>query len=402
MHGASLETTALGLASALLLTGCYEAHGGGAGCRAESAPPALPSAVEAVLVVEPVAPELALGGEGSAGVPLVAWDGASWNVAWGDRFAVLDAAGTPRGRIEPRPEGGDATALDVGGCRRGVTAAGARPGESAIAWVGSDGVVEGAAEVPGIDADIARGGDRWWIVSDASSEAAGPRIGLFEADDAGTSVARRRAWIAEGSLASPRVVSLDDGAAVSWVDREGIALRELGPARMGAAFRVMTANVWARGAMDAAVLRSREGAERVVVAASDGAMVHVALVDPGARRVTAGPLAITRTTARRARPGIAPLPELDAIAICVPSGPGPWGGPDVIDRVEVIVIGRDAAPMARRVDVAPGGRVSAVSCAWSGRELMVASWRPGESGGIFTQRMRVGVPGSAVPISEPW
>nr|MDQ3036127.1 hypothetical protein [Myxococcota bacterium] len=95
--------------------------------------------------------------------------------------------------------------------------------------------------------------------------------------------------------------------------------------------------------------------------------------------VLAGPLAVARTTVRSVSPGLAAIPERGLLALCHPAGPGPWGGPDVIDRVELVLIGADASPATRAVEVGRGGEVRSVACGWNGRELLVV-WSRSQDG----------------------
>ncbi|AKF08401.1 hypothetical protein DB32_005550 [Sandaracinus amylolyticus] len=364
--------------SLALLAGCYEAHEG-PGCEVLIAreDERVPYPWRGRVAVSPASGEIALGDGRGAGLPHVAWDGAAWNVAWGGRVAVLARDGRVRA-IEAREDGGgNATALDADACQRGVAAVGASPGRSVVSWLGGDGVVEGATEVIGVDADVARGAQRWFVVTDASATTRGAALlAVSEVLDDSLGLARVRAVVGADVAASARIVAAGEHAIVAWADREGIVQRVIAQDGARAELRVMTANVWSRGAIEAARVSAPEDDElRVAVAATDGVQVHVAITEPLARRVVAGPLAVARTTARGVRPSIATMPERRALAVCVPSGPGPWGGADVIDRVEVVVLDEDAEPLSRAVEVGAGGSVRAVSCAWSGQELFVVWWR---------------------------
>ncbi|UJR79005.1 hypothetical protein [Sandaracinus amylolyticus] len=369
----ALTSRVLGVVSLALLAGCYEAHEG-PGCEtviAQEDERAYPWRDR--VTVAPASGEIALAR--GVGLPHVAWDGAAWNVAWGERVAVLARDGRVRAVEQREDGGGNVTGLDADACQRGVAAVGATPGRSMVSWLGADGVVEGATEVIGIDADLARDAERWWIVSDAS-DATRSVLVVSDVLDGSLGRASVRAVWTDDAASSARVVAAGERAIVAWVDREGIVQRVIDEHGASEELRVMTANVWSRGAVESARLSARDDDDvRVAVAAMDGVQVHVAITDPLAGRVVAGPLAIARTTARGVRPAIATMPERRALAVCVPSGPGPWGGADVIDRVEVVVLDEHAEPLSRVVGVGGGGTVRAVSCAWSGQELLVVWWR---------------------------
>lgn len=323
----------------------------------------------------------------ATGAPRLAWDGRSWHLAWGTRHAVLDDTATLVDAVETRSQGGDVTALEPGACRSAVLAPADVPGQSVLAWVDPRGTELGLERVAGIDADVSRRDAHWWIATDVSRPGS-PALAIYALDH---DRIETRARIVAGAIASARIVATSTGAAVAWADREGIVQRALDhDGTEQRALRVMSANVWSRGALESVLLRGPGDAERIAIAATDGAVVHLAITDARSSAVLAGPLAVARTTVRNVSPGLAAIPERGLLALCHPAGPGPWGGPDVIDRVELVLIGQDASPATHAVEVGRGGEVRSVACGWNGRELLVVwSRAEGSAEQLVMRRIRV-------------
>ena len=336
------------------------------------------------LDVAPVAAESVIGSGPHGSAPHVAWDGHAWTVAWGEQVVVLD--GEARAVSAIGHAHGPASAIEAGTCQRAVATRSDRG--STVRWLEDDGSVARTLAIAGTDVDLARGGARWWIASRD-----GGAIDVRAVDGSIRAVEH-----IEGA-GTPRIAITPAGVTVAWADEQGLVARTLArpDARATTSPQVSAANTWADGALELAAL-----GDRLVLAAADGTMVHAAIVDPRDDSV-AGPIAIARTTSR-ARPGIAAIPERGLAAICYAAGPGPTGGTDVQDRVELIVVDRSGHPIAPALALARGTTgevVRAVSCAWSGREVLVTWWRTRESGDeIAIQRARVGR--SAEIISDPW
>lgn len=382
--GGAVLGGALLLGGAVVTAGCAE---GGLPAPAACVDGPVPAAVASspwALDVAPVAAESVIASGPLGGAPHVAWDGHAWAVAWGEEVVVLDGEARPISTTA-HPHG-SASAIEAGTCQRAVAARSDRG--STVTWLEGDGSVAHTLAIAGTDVDLARGGARWWI---ASRDGGAIDVRAFDGSV-------RAVEHIEGA-GTPRIAITPAGVTVAWADEQGLVARTLArpDARTTTSPRVSAANTWADGALELAAL-----GDRLVLAAADGAMVHAAIVDPRDDSV-AGPVAIARTTSR-ARPGIAAIPEHGLAAICYAAGPGPSGGADVQDRVELIVIDRTGLPVAPPLALARGTTgevVRAVSCAWSGREVLVTWWRTREAGDeIAIQRARVGR--SAEIISDPW
>ncbi len=383
---ARLAAGALALA-ATLGAGCYDVH------AATCDEPEIARAVRAEDVtiatrVEGVTRSHSVASEGDA--PALAWDGASWALAFGDRSLLLDAHGVARTEISST--GLRASGIAASGCAHAV-AGDSSAGRSAVAVLSaSSGVARAGAIVPGVDADVSATPRGWLVVSAIRSVGARmARLSIRELDAelASTSMALE---LSVPELRSPRVVTRGGAATAVWIEEDGIAQAtiDLSSRRTGRRRPVMTANVWGAGTLEAVAL----DAERMVVAASDGAAVHLAITSMITSDVLAGPIAVSRTTASEARPSVAVMPEHAAIAVCHPAGPGPWGGPDVQDTVVVQLVSEQGMPLGDRVEVTRTESVRAVACGWNGRELLVVWWA--EGAGIGARRLRPSTP--SVPI----